>query len=113
MIPARLTPRLRPQPRRVHPELARDPAGHLLGHAAGILQEPTRYRTVPSCSAPGPVALAPAPGDQLAVALITEEELGQLIGREPLRKAAVILPRTAPAITRGPARWRSPSDGRL
>ena len=41
MVPPCLTLRVRPKPGRVHPELAGDPADHLLGHGAGILAEPT------------------------------------------------------------------------
>jgi hypothetical protein len=35
MVPTPLTPRVRPKPRQVHAELARDPADYVLGHAGG------------------------------------------------------------------------------
>jgi hypothetical protein len=52
-----------------------DPADHLLGHGAGILEEPTEVADGTQLhSEPEPVGLAPALAGQLAVALIEEEE---------------------------------------
>lgn len=112
VIPARFAAGIRSNIRGAgQPELPRDPSNDGFAHRGGVLKEAAQVAHGPQLHGePEPVLLAAAAPHHLLVALVEQEELGQLVRRQPLREPPVVRRWPAPALAGGLERdhlgWR-------
>ena len=88
VIPARFPAGIRANIRGAgEPKLPRDPRDNWFGHCGGVPEEAAQVAHGSQLHGePEPVLLAAAAPDHLLVALVEQEELGQLVRRQTLRE---------------------------